>query len=66
MDRAAGLAADILKEFEPEIETLTLVPSDGGRFEVALEGDLVYSKLETRRHAEPGEVVGLIHKKLST
>jgi selenoprotein W-related protein len=49
--------ADLLKEFEPEIETITLVPSDGGRFEVTVNDQLVYSKLSTHRHAEPGEVV---------
>jgi len=48
--------------FEPEIESLTLVPSDGGRFELTVNGSLLYSKLETRRHAEPGEAVGLVRK----
>lgn len=52
--------ADLLKEFEPEIETVTLVPSDGGRFEVAVNGKLIYSKLQTHRHAEKGEVAGLV------
>jgi selenoprotein W-related protein len=49
-----------LKLFEPEIETLTLIPSDGGRFEVVVNGNLIYSKLQTNRHAENGEVAGLI------
>jgi selenoprotein W-related protein len=56
------LAADLIREFEPEVESLTLVPSDGGRFEVSVNGKLLYSKLETHRHAEPGEVAGLIRK----
>jgi selenoprotein W-related protein len=59
-----SLAADLLKNFEPEIETLSLVPSDGGRFEVTVNDKLVYSKLQTGRHAEPGEVVGLVKKLL--
>jgi selenoprotein W-related protein len=54
-----SLAADLLKNFEPEIETLSLVPSDGGRFEVTVNDKLVYSKLQNGRHAEPGEVVGV-------
>jgi selenoprotein W-related protein len=58
------LAAELIKEFEPEIESLTLIPSDGGRFEVSVNGKLLYSKLETHRHAEPGEVAGLIRKML--
>jgi selenoprotein W-related protein len=57
-----GLANELLKEFEYDIGNLTLVPSDGGRFEVTVGDELVYSKLETRRHAEPGEVLGLVKK----
>jgi selenoprotein W-related protein len=57
-----SLASDLMKKFEPDIESLTLVPSDDGRFEVSVNGELVYSKLQTKRHAEPGEVVGLVEK----
>lgn len=59
-----SLANDLLKEFEYDIGNLTLVPSDGGRFEVKVDDALVYSKLQTHRHAEPGEVVGLVRKKI--
>ena len=59
-----SLASELLKKFEPEIEALTLVPSEGGRYEVSVNGKLVYSKLQTGRHAEPGEVVGLVEKLL--
>jgi selenoprotein W-related protein len=59
-----SLANDLLKNFEPEIESMTLIPSDSGRFEVNVSGNLVYSKLQTKRHAEPGEVVGLVRKLL--
>ncbi len=57
-----GLANDLLKQFEAQIESLELIPSDGARFEVSVNGNLVYSKLQTKRHAEPGEVVGLVRK----
>ncbi len=57
-----GLENELLKHFEHLIETVTLVPSDGGRFEVTVNGQLIYSKLKTKRHAEPGEVVGLVNK----
>ena len=56
---------DILKNFEPEVETISMQPSDGGRFEVDVNGTLVYSKLQTGRHAEPGEVVDRIKKLIS-
>ncbi|NLG74021.1 MAG: SelT/SelW/SelH family protein [Chloroflexi bacterium] len=52
---------ELLKEFEPEIEQISLVPSDGGRFEVTVNDRLIYSKLQTRRHANPGEITELIH-----
>jgi selenoprotein W-related protein len=53
-----------MKAYEPEIEALTLYPSDGGRFEVTVNDKLIYSKLLSRRHAEPGEVVKLVSKLL--
>jgi selenoprotein W-related protein len=57
-----SLADDLLKQFEHLIESVTLIPSDGGKFEVSVNRRLVYSKLQTKRHAEPGEVVGLVNK----
>jgi selenoprotein W-related protein len=57
-----SLADDLLKNFEPEIESITLVPSQGGRYEISVNGQLVYSKLQTGRHANPGEVIGLVQK----
>ena len=57
-----SLAGDLMREFEPEIELLELLPSDGGRFEVSVNGRLIYSKLQTQRHAEPGEIIGLVNK----
>ena len=59
-----GLASELLRDFEPEIESITLVPSDEGRYEFSVNGKLLFSKLETHRHAEPGEIVGLVRKLL--
>ena len=53
---------ELLRHYEHVVETITLVPSDGGKFEVSVNGQLLYSKLETHRHAEPGEVLGLVRK----
>ena len=53
---------ELLKGYEHMIESVALIPSDGGRFEVSVNGDLIYSKLQTKRHAEAGEVVNMIHK----
>jgi selenoprotein W-related protein len=56
------LAAELLKEHEPEIETISLIPSNGGRFEVKVNDQLVYSKLQSGRHAESGEVPHLMNE----
>lgn len=58
------MAAELTKQFEADLESVTVIPSDGGRFEVAVDGELVFSKKELGRHAEPGEVVGLIADQL--
>lgn len=55
-----SLVQDLLAEFEAEIESLTLVPSEGGRFELTVNDQLIFSKLNLHRHAEPGEIVGLL------
>jgi len=54
------LTAELLKLLDSEIESLVLVPSDGGVFEVIVNGKLLYSKKATGRHAEPGEVMKLV------
>ncbi len=59
------MAADLLEQLEPEIESITLIPSDEGRFEVEVNEDLVYSKLKTERHPKPGEILELVQKKLA-
>lgn len=53
---------ELLKNYEHLIETVTLVPSDDGKFEVTLNGDLLFSKKKLARHAEPGEVLGLMRE----
>lgn len=57
--------AELLREFESEVSSIKVVPSDGGRFEVTVDGQLIYSKLRTGRHAEPGEVAGLVRTRTS-
>lgn len=55
---------ELLKDFEPYITELTLIPSDGGRFEVTVNDQLIYSKKATGRHAEYPEVAGLVRRNL--
>jgi selenoprotein W-related protein len=46
----------LLGEFEHKIDSVTIIPSRGGVFEVTADGDLIYSKKATGRHAEYDEV----------
>jgi len=57
-----SLTEELLKHYEHLIEEVKLTPSDGGRFEVTVNGQLLYSKVATHRHAEPGEVLGIVRK----
>jgi selenoprotein W-related protein len=53
-----------LQGWAPIIETIELLPSSKGRFEVTVDGDLVFSKAALGRHPEPGEVAGLVRERL--
>ena len=57
-----SLTEELLKHYEHLVEEIKMIPSDGGKFEVTVNGQLIYSKLSTRRHAEPGEILGLVRK----
>jgi selenoprotein W-related protein len=45
------------------IEELTLVTGSKGVFEVVVDGETIYSKQKTGRHAKPGEVLELFREK---
>ena len=52
-------ASDLLHNYQHVIESLTLTTGSKGVFDVTVDGELIYSKQETGRHAEPGEVLEL-------
>lgn len=54
--------AELLKKYEREIETIGLIPSGNGRFEVRVNDRLIFSKASLGRHAEAGEVDRLIEE----
>ena len=51
---AAGLAAELRNAFLVEPR---LIPGSNGIFDVLVDGKLVFSKHETGRFPEPGEVI---------
>lgn len=58
------MADDILSNYQHVIESFTLVTGSKGAFEFKVNGDLLYSKKQLGRHAEPGEVLELFKKQL--
>lgn len=42
------------------VASITLVPGDGGCFEVTVDGDLIYSKLATGTHTTNEHVIDLV------
>ncbi len=57
------MAAELLDKFRFNIESLTMLPSGGGRFEVIVDDELIYSKKATGRHAAEGEIRNLLQAK---
>jgi selenoprotein W-related protein len=50
------LTEELLEQYSPRIRALTLVPSDGGTFEVSFDGRKVFSRLETDRFPTVEEI----------
>jgi selenoprotein W-related protein len=52
-----------MTKYQHIITDLQLVTGDKGIFDVIVDGDMLYSKHDTGRHAEPGEVLELFRDK---
>ncbi len=55
----------LITELKARIKKLILVPSDGGRVEVSIDGKLVYSKLKTGKFPEYSEIRTILPNKLA-
>jgi selenoprotein W-related protein len=62
--RAVGLADELLTGWAPIIQTIELLPSSKGRFEVTLDGQSIFSKASLGRHAKPGEIVRIVRQRI--
>lgn len=60
------MAQYLLEEFEGSLDSLELIPSAGGVFEVVVNDQLVYSKRATGRHAERDEVIDAVRRIVSS
>lgn len=52
-------ATDLLNNYQHVIKTLTFTTGAKGVFDVTVDGESLYSKASTGRHADPGEVLEL-------
>ena len=52
-------AHDLLNDYQHVIAELTLITGSKGIFDVIVDGDVLYSKKTTGRHAKPSEVLKL-------
>lgn len=53
------VAQELLSNYQHVIEDLRLITGSKGIFDVTVDGTLIYSKGQTGRHADDGEVLGL-------
>lgn len=56
---------DLLHHYQHAIADITIVTGSKGVFDVEVDGELIYSKHATRRHAEPGEILELFRSRLA-
>jgi len=56
-------ASDLLSTYQHVIGSLTLVTGSKGVLDVEVDGDMLYSKHATGRHAQPGEVLELFRNR---
>ncbi len=52
-------AQDLIHNYQHLIDELTLIMGSAGVFDVVVNDEMLYSKADTGRHAEPGEVLSL-------
>ena len=59
-----SLANEILDGWAPVMRGVELKSGDKGRFEVTLDGELIFSKAALGRHAAPGEIKADVERRL--
>ena len=59
-----SLANELLSRWAPIMRAVELQSGSSGRFEITLDGELLFSKKASGRFPKPGEIAGLFEKKL--
>ena len=56
------MATELLEKYGTDIQSLTLIPSGGGVYEVEKNGKLIYSKKKTGEFPELKDVTSILDK----
>ena len=59
-----SLAGELLDGWAPVMRGVELRSGTKGKFEVTLDGELIFSKETLGRHAEPGEIRADVERRL--
>jgi selenoprotein W-related protein len=59
-----SLSEAIMDAFGERFGALKLIPADNGRFEVSLDGELIYSKLKTGDFPENKQILAEIRARM--
>jgi predicted Rdx family selenoprotein len=59
-----SLAGELLDGWAPVMRGVELRSGTKGKFEVTLDGEVIFSKEALGRHAEPGEIRAAVERRL--
>jgi selenoprotein W-related protein len=59
------LADHLVRQFKQSIDELALLPSDGGRFEVKVNDEMVYSKLASGQFPDNAIIEDMVRQRAS-
>ena len=62
LPRAASMASALLEKYGNAVESLTLIPSGGGVYEVMKNDNLIFSKKAEERFPELDEIIESLEK----
>jgi selenoprotein W-related protein len=60
------MATEMINRFSDQIEEISLHAGQGGAFEVSINGEQIYSKLETKRYPDLSEILDPLQARLPT